>query len=141
MTSRLFKGVLVAVGVSVGCALVTHHGGPIGVVLYAQSVPVQKVLVWDAPDPKQNIAQYVITINGVVQPSVDFITACPLGVTGCSAPVTLPVYGPYNITLVAQNLDLSGANAVGILQSSPASAPVVFSLNTPPTKVTGGGVK
>ncbi len=103
MKKKISIGALAAALALAACAMFT---GPGRVVLYAQSLPATVHAQWDPPAAAENVTGYTMTLDGG--------TPIPVGITidpTCScirAPLTVPAFGSHTLTVVANNLLISG---------------------------------
>lgn len=85
------------------CAIFT---GPGRVVLYAQSLPATVHAQWDPPAAAENVTGYTMTLDGgapiAVANTIDPSCTC------IRTPLTVPAFGAHTLTVVANNLLISG---------------------------------
>ena len=126
--------VLLTLAIIAGCMFT--RGGPGGLVLEAQSVPVVLKVQWDPNAASENVTGYRVTLDGgapvTVAPVVDPACAC------VQSPITVPTFGAHTVAVVAVNHELSG-DPTSAQVSDPSS--IAFTLNAPPGQVKNGKIK
>jgi len=115
MKREISLAALALVIVLAACAMFT---GPGRVVLYAQSLPAVVHAQWDPPAAAENVTGYTMTLDGgtpiAVANTVDPSCTC------IRAPLTVPAFGAHTLTVVANNLLISG-DPTSTQSGSPAS--------------------
>lgn len=99
---------------------------PVGLVLYAQSLPATVTATWNPNPAAENDVDYLVTVDGGAPVTV-LATTCTA--TQCKAVLSLATYGSHTVTATAQNQKVSDDPA---LQSGPPAS-ITFTLNPAPT--------
>jgi hypothetical protein len=97
---------ITAIAAALVLAACAMFAGPGRVVLYAQSLPAVVHAQWDPPAPGENVTGYTMTLDGGAPIAVANVTD-----PTCSCvrtPLTVPAFGAHTLTVVANNLLVSG---------------------------------
>lgn len=115
MSKRIGLSLLAALALA-ACAI---FNGPARVTLYAQSLPATVHAVWDPPAAAENVTGYTLTVDGGAPVNVANVTdpACSC----IKAPITVGAFGAHSVSVVANNLLISG-DPSSVQTSAPAVA-------------------
>jgi hypothetical protein len=101
-------------------------GGPGSIVLFAQSVPYAATLEWIPRPSGENVSDYRVQLDALPIVTVP-LSSCTA--TLCSTAVSIPTFGPHNISIWGRNLRISTEPTS--LQDG-AKTTIAFSLNPAP---------
>lgn len=101
-----------------------------GIQLFAQTLPVTDHATWTPNAASDNVTNYIVTVDTVPQN----FAASACSPTLCSAPISIPAFGPHQVTIAAQNLAISDDPTS--LQTGPAVS-VAFTQSKTPSATTG----